>query len=330
MFVNRCSVQTTDPAQLRERAVENTIDQWGRAYGPNILAADWSDGCAITHGDGKSEVGIVAQKDIDGLVGLTIKLTDGCRFSWEEEHIVEADPMVAAEMSFQLPDEDRIIWTSPPGAKLGLMSMLHEFGHVIGLEHTNAFSVMRSSVMAGLPLGGATRNSGGVHVYLMPDDVHGISAVWGFPHFRQTNVFATSQMLRSGQLTDNDLNPDDGKPYVGVQTRCPGQVLKFFVAGGNLGTQTVNPDLQVYVNPGRQNYFGGTTLGTFSITIQDLSVVAAPVTVTIPPETPRDVPLFIYVQFDPNENLKDDLRPYDNYARSALQLQVPHAGVCGK
>src|SRR5207247_9789145 len=142
----------------------------------------------IEHDNGRSDVALVSRSDIDGALGLTITENDGCTFSWEEEHIITADVMVAADLNFERADESTVITRAPPGTKIGALVMLHEIGYALGLEHSSGFAVMRDGLGARAPFVGMLPSSGGLGSELTGDDVFGISRIYGFdPSYR--NVF---------------------------------------------------------------------------------------------------------------------------------------------
>jgi len=97
---------------------------------------------------------------------------DGCTFSWEEEHIVTADVMIADDVSFDRPDESRVVTTAPVGSrtKIGALAILHELGHALGLAHPDQAGQHVSAVM----------NSVISDLYtLTADDIAGGQALYG-------------------------------------------------------------------------------------------------------------------------------------------------------
>ena len=164
--------------------------------------------CIIEHDNARSDVALVNRADIDGALGLTITETDGCTFSWEDEHIVTADVMIAADLSFESADESTVITRARVGsrAKIGALAMLHELGHALGLAHSSGFAVMRNGLGARAPFVGMTPNSGGLSSELTGNDVLGISRIYGYdPSYR--NVFVSSQLLRNGTLVRQPPRP---------------------------------------------------------------------------------------------------------------------------
>jgi Putative peptidase family len=270
--------------------------------------------CIIDHDNDRSDVALVNRADIDGDLGLTMAETDGCNFSWDEEHIVTADVMVAVDLDFTRPDESTVIETEPAlgGEKMGAAAMLHELGHALGLAHTDQFSIMRNGLSAGVPFVGMWPTSGGLNSELTGDDVLGISDIYGFkPSYR--NVFVSSQQLTGGAMINNDL--EQISP-VGV---CPGDKVNLIASIGNDGATTENVLVSVYTTNDPNDYFGfNDGLVFYSLNaVQGIS--SFPAQFTVPASMPANVTQSVFVSLP--GNLTWDRKAYDNAARSRLTIR---------
>ena len=278
--------------------------------------------CIIEHDNDRSDIALVNRADIDGAIGYTMTETDGCTFSWEDEHIVTADVMMAADVAFDRADESRVVTSAPSGSntRIGAIALLHELGHALGLEHSSGFAVMRDGLKARVPFVGMTPNSGGLSSELTGDDVLGISSVYGYdPRYR--NVFVSSQLLRNGTVVDNNIDPTKGDAvHPDPLLVCPGDKVNFYATIGNDSSTREQLDVAVYADADPNAYFfpssGALATTSFTMVRGEFSF---PVQFTVPGSMPANVTQNVFVSL-PTTNLWDR-KGYDNSARSRLRIR---------
>jgi hypothetical protein len=276
--------------------------------------------CIIDHDNDTSEVGLVSRSDIDGALGLTIAANDGCTFSWEEEHIITADVMVAGDLSFQRADESTVITKAPPGTAIGALALLHELGHALGLDHSSDFAVMRNGIGARAPFVGMTPNSGGLGSELTGDDVFGISQIYGFdPSYR--NIFVSSQVLRNGNLLDNNIDPTKNDAVQADPLLvCPGDRVNLYATIGNDSSIRESFQIAVYADSDRNAYFfpDSEPHSLFNASM-GRGTSSFAVWYDVPASMPATVNQNIFVSLP--SNLLWDRKAYDNSARSRLRIR---------
>jgi hypothetical protein len=314
LFWDQCSIPPDSP---QERAFftglyETRYYATALGFGSGYKYID-NGNCIIDHDNDRSDVALVTRADIDGALGLTMAETDGCNFSWESEHIVTADVMVAGDLDFTRPDESRVISLAPEntGAKMGAVAMLHELGHALGLAHSNDFSIMRNGLGARVPFVGMWPNAGGLNSELMGDDVYGISQIYGFdPSYR--NVFVSSQQLVNGALVDND----NGQGDLPV---CAGDKVTVTATIGNDSSTRESFQVSVYIDPAIDaltGFDGGLIFYNISM---GRGVYSFPAQFTVPASMPVNVIENVYVGLP--STLLWDRKAYDNGARSRLRIR---------
>jgi hypothetical protein len=317
---DQCSIP---PDSLQERALfsalyEHRFYTYALGFGSGFRQMSGGD-CFITHNDGRSDVGLVSRADIDGALGLTITQYDSCTFSWDEEHITEADVMVAGDLAFDRPDESAVATRAPAGTKLGSLVLLHELGHALGLGHSTDFSVMRNGTTARAPFVGMLPSSGGLNTELTGDDVFGISSIYGYdPSYR--NVFVTSQLLRNGALLDNNIDPTRGDaPHPDPLMVCPGDKVNFYASIGNDSSVRESFQVAVYADANPNAYFfPDSPLALFDVSMAR-GISSFPVQFTVPASMPANTTQNVFVSL-PTTNLWDR-KGYDNSARSRLRIR---------
>ena len=276
--------------------------------------------CLIEHDNDRSDIALVNRADIDGAIGLTMTETDGCNFSWEEEHIVTADVMMGADMSFERADESRVV-TPPaaPGTRIGALALLHELGHALGMEHSSGFGVMRNGLAARVPFVGMSPGSGGLSSELTGDDVLSISRIYGYdPSYR--NVFVSSQLLRNGLAVDNNIDPTKGDAiHPDPLLVCPGDKVNFYATIGNDSSVREQLQVAVYSDADANAYYFPTT---GALAVFNFSMVRGensfPVQFTVPGTLPANVTENVFVSLPSSAW---DRKGYDNVARSRLRIR---------
>jgi hypothetical protein len=263
------------------QAYFNALNQWNSIRGmwdKYVNFGTWPpDQDTIDLGDDWSDVALVDAGSIDGALGSTF-VTRDC------PDIEVIDVLIANwdTQAFFNPDEafgDGIDPIAPMNT--GWMTILHEFGHGLGLavtpkggsdNHvTNALSVMQPSV---LPRTGAS--NGASHARPMPDDAAGGRFLYSSGN-SETNLAASAQMLNASQSVVNTA------PW-GTVNLCRGESLTFNFTILNTGTSALTSD---------QHFFLGTTptshknpaisLGTWSgATVNAQKRVSPSVTFSIP------------------------------------------------
>lgn len=156
----------------------------------------------------------------------------------------EADILFANNQNFSNPDESG--WgTHLDGATLAI----HEWGHLVGLDHVEGWDIMRAAspwpYVAGSPVVGAP------HYAPYPDDRARAANLYGVPaNFK--NLTATAQWLSGGAIVNT--------AFAGQVTACPGSTQTWNLAALNHGLQSLTFSHRVYLNnvaPDAGGYSGG-------------------------------------------------------------------------
>ncbi len=296
---NSCSIGDSGD---RNSSYWNAIGQWQSVQGVINGTYVWPpDRCWITHGDGWNDVAVVNRGDIDGNNGLTLTFYDSCFWWWDTQHIVEADAMIASDMTFYNPDESQ--WTDRIS---GRDTFTHELGHAHGLLHSEYFGQMRTYQPR--PYVGGW----GDHISVLPDDAWGIRALYGGPGYR--NLFASAQEISGPNVVTT--NPA-GTMYV-----CKNEPVNLRFTFGNTGSWGVDSfRIRVSMNnvPPLDGAWGGWDLGYWTGWVSPTGTYSGSYPVWVP-----DVPVGIYwLYFNVDDNWQiDELRHSDNITHNAMTLYV--------
>ncbi len=106
---------------------------------------------------------------------------------------------------------------------------MHEFGHAIGLNHSDGFDIMRTSTP--LPL------AGGNAAEPYPDDANG--ARFLYPVSISTNVFASAQKFSGGSILATDP--------AGTINVCRRQAISVTYSVVNNGSTDVNAGFRIFI-----------------------------------------------------------------------------------
>jgi hypothetical protein len=177
----------------------------------------------------------VTRATISGANGLTTVISDGCTFSWSTENISETDIMLANDMMFSPEDESFWSWSN---AQQGRVTAIHEWGHALGLLHSEGFDVMRAATPEPVAGGNTSEPYG--------DDANGARFLnGGF----SVNMFASAQKFSGGAISATDIGTT-----INV---CKNQAISVTYTVGNNGAVSTTSGFRIFVNTAPNAYFGG-------------------------------------------------------------------------
>lgn len=268
----------------------------------------YNDNCTLKHGNGRSETGLMSRSNISGNDGLTTTTYDSyCTWAWSTQHIIESDVVLASDMMFYPEDESLWNWDqSDVKYDQGQVANVHEFGHALGLDHTQGFDIMRVSVP--IPL------AGGNSAEPYPDDAAGVRNMYGGTGL--ANMFASAQKFSGGvlQSTDTATNPASNPPV----SRCRGQTISVTYTVVNNGAISTTSGFRIYMNTGPTAGTGWNMwTGTATVSAQNLFTETRTLTIPSVPNGFYD----ILWQID-TDNTVSEYNENDNTVHSAMVVSV--------
>jgi hypothetical protein len=199
-------------------------------------------GSSVPHGDGQWETALVPRSAI-GANGKTIYSAGVCGFGCN--YIDEADLLVASDMPFGNPDESG--WDAfVNGQDSGRATFLHEWGHMLGLNHTSTFSCVGSGHEQGQPyprVGGT-----GTHVTTFGDDRSGIGNAYALPASYK-NLAASAQKVVGGVVQSTT--------FLGTLVVATGTTVPMSFTAVNTSTQALTFSQMVLLRTSPASYTGG-------------------------------------------------------------------------
>jgi len=229
--VDRCSIPA---GSARDQDIIYGMTEWNNVYGMYDQLA-WTDGdsdCGvITTGDGVWDVAFTASSNIDGAWGLIRKRTRACIWpywgSWDGG-LREADVFISSDLPFENGDST---CDSTLVARRG--TIIHEFGHALGLKHDNRLmSVMNNA-------GTGTGNNHGKYCGPRKDAPHPDDLDFAFKYHGSSSK--SFDLAASGFFLDASsrrvLTMSAGTTSV-----CQGDSLDYAFSIANRGTEAITED----------------------------------------------------------------------------------------
>lgn len=300
LFRDRCSAPNGSAADLALAGSRASWMQVNSALGTRISLSNYNDGCIITDGNGRNEFAVVSRASISGADGLTTQHWDTCAFS--AAHYTEGDIKMASDMVYTNEDESFWNWTN---AGQGQVAIAHEFGHFLGLQHTESFDIMRAATP--LPLMGGTSWHGGP----LMDDANGSRFLYSSGPI--TDVFASAQKLSGGNIQATDAP--------GTVNRCRNGTINVTYTVGNRGTVNVsNTGFRIYLTQTPGTAAGGTNLFVSTASVNAGGSFTETRTLTIPSNLPLGL-YWIQWQIDTGGTISET-NESNNFVHSAMSVNV--------
>jgi hypothetical protein len=279
--------------------------RWAQIY--PLMDHNWTwYACGLWYNNDWNETILVSRSLIDGASGFTNCRPSWCGWGWHS-HWEECDVMIANDQQFDnQPDGD---WLGQHSQQ-GRVVFLHEFGHVMGLLHSDGFDVMRQYLAQ--PLVGGT----GQHAEPLADDAAGYRYLYNYWTY-QPNVFASPH-----RLSPSTGLPELANPSMQSYPVCWGQLtphINFTI--GNNGTVDAFVRIRIFLNNATppDGYEYGWDLYSYGRYIPALSYFTDYITVPTP-ALPNGT-YQIYWQVDADNTLAE-YDEQDNVAYSGASLYV--------
>jgi hypothetical protein len=285
------------PAQ---QAYDNAGWQWAQIV--NEIGYQWvyNDQCFINLGNGRNETALVDPSKISGNLGLTSCRAAGpCLFPWDHQHFSECDIKISNQLNFSPQDES---WYNFNQSQQGRGSLVHEFGHFLGLNHNSALCVMNPNPV---PVAGGNTSEP------FPDDFQGARFLYAGRHTNTTNLFVAAVKYNGGIVAT--------APGIDVNY-CRGQSFTVTVTVGNNGPTDVSGigfrvflDTPFVFTGGWDIWVGTAYMPSGAYFTQDL-------TVTIPNNLPNGR-YWIEWQID-TTNLVQETNEGDNIVHNEMAIDI--------
>jgi hypothetical protein len=300
LFRDTCSAPNGSAAEI---ALTQTRSNWNAvnsALSSRISLSTYNDGCIITDGNGRNEYALVSRASISGFNGLTTQHWDTCAFS--AAHYTEGDIKIANDHVMTNEDESFWNWSN---AGQGQVVLAHEYGHFLGLLHSEGFDIMRA--VTPYPLIGGSDFHGAPFM----DDAAGSRFLYSSSSI--TDVFVSAQKFSGGAIQATDVP--------GTVNRCRNGTISVTYTVGNHGTVNVtNTGFRIYLTQSPGSPGGGTNLFNGTATVNANGSFTETRTLTIPSNQPLGL-YWIQWQIDTGSTTSET-RENNNFVHSAMTVNV--------